>query len=69
MKSTCLDDLDFGGALIFLLLLGGLHLLVRPAALAGTCKQHGLCRPLVHWLANKRGKQWVRVWGMTLLEH
>jgi hypothetical protein len=29
MKSNCLDDLDFGGALIFLLLLGGLHLLVR----------------------------------------
>uniref|UniRef100_A0A383W3U1 Uncharacterized protein n=1 Tax=Tetradesmus obliquus TaxID=3088 RepID=A0A383W3U1_TETOB len=28
MKSNCLDELDFGGALIFLLLLGGLHLLL-----------------------------------------
>eukprot|EP00775_Hariotina_reticulata_P010855 gene10855-11009_t len=28
MKSSCLDELDFGGALIFLLLLGGLHLLL-----------------------------------------
>eukprot|EP00882_Tetradesmus_deserticola_P024425 GHRQ01026693.1.p1 GENE.GHRQ01026693.1~~GHRQ01026693.1.p1 ORF type:complete len:226 (+),score=97.06 GHRQ01026693.1:405-1082(+) len=28
MKSDTLDDLDFGGALIFLLLLGGLHLLL-----------------------------------------
>eukprot|EP00879_Flechtneria_rotunda_P024268 GHRR01025720.1.p1 GENE.GHRR01025720.1~~GHRR01025720.1.p1 ORF type:complete len:154 (+),score=53.10 GHRR01025720.1:403-864(+) len=28
MKSSSLDDLDFGGALIFLLLLGGLHLLL-----------------------------------------
>eukprot|EP00877_Chromochloris_zofingiensis_P010383 jgi/Chrzof1/5599/Cz16g08200.t1 len=29
MKSQSLDDLDMGGALIFVLLLGGLHLLVR----------------------------------------
>ncbi|KAF8069527.1 yipf5 [Scenedesmus sp. PABB004] len=28
MRAPCLDDLDFGGALIFLLLLGGLHLLL-----------------------------------------
>jgi len=33
MKSSCLDELDFGGALIFLLLLGGLHLLVSMAKL------------------------------------
>jgi hypothetical protein len=31
MRSPCLDELDFGGALIVLLLLGGLHLLVRGA--------------------------------------
>jgi hypothetical protein len=36
MKSNCLDDLDFGGALIFLLLLGGLHLLVSTAPAPGT---------------------------------
>lgn len=35
MKSNCLDELDFGGALIFLLLLGGLHLLVSTAPAPG----------------------------------
>lgn len=29
MKAGCLDELDFGGAFIFLLTLGGLHLLVN----------------------------------------
>lgn len=29
MKSSTLDDLDFGGALVFLLALGCLHLMVR----------------------------------------
>lgn len=29
MKASTLDDLDFGGALVFLLALGCLHLMVR----------------------------------------
>ncbi len=42
MKSPCLEELDMGGALLFLFLLSGLHLLVSVGA-----RQHTHCVWLV----------------------
>jgi hypothetical protein len=41
MRSPALEALDFGGALMFLLALGGLHLLVRSPAATGPWRGAG----------------------------